>query len=160
MLISFKKALTFVLGIFLLVNGYAQQKAPTVTLTSQKGKKIVFKVKTQKIEWINGKLNLSFLSADGKLLQLNNIDESTLKDTIFRSTDVNAVYITDSISYKSIKRIAPLLEMTCATPKKGQEISILAQGSVFYKKNTIKYTIRYKGVLPEKRYNTTYKKKN
>lgn len=160
MLISFKKALVFVLGIFLYAIGYAQENVSTVTLTGQKGEKVVFKIKTQKIEWVNNKINLSFLSADGKLLQLNNIDESTLKDTIFRSTAVNAVYITDSITYRPIKRIAPLLEITCTTPKKGQKISVLAQGSLFYKKNSYKYTIRFRGTLPEKHFNTTYKKKN
>lgn len=158
MFIFLKKVILIGIGLFIFLSGYAQQST-TVTLTNHKGKKILFKVKTKKIEWVNGKINLSLLSTDGKLLQLNNISESFLKDTTFRNSNISSVLITDSATFYSIKRISPLVEIVCSESKVGAEIAIIAQGSLFYKKSTYKYQINFYGNLPEKRFNTTYKKK-
>jgi hypothetical protein len=158
MTFSLKKVLlTLFLGL-LFLSGYTQQTANNVTITNQNGKKVLFKIKTQKIEWVNGKVNLAFTSTDGKLLQITNIAETTLKDTTFRSNAVMAVLITDSFTFKPIKRIAPLVEITCEGAKKGKEVSFIIQGSLFYAKNAYRYSITYTGVLPEKKFTSTYRK--
>jgi hypothetical protein len=158
MVLSVKKALFATFLGLLFLSGYAQQTSNTVIITKQNGKKVLFKIKNQKIEWVNGKVNLAFTSTDGKLLQINNIAEAMLKDTTFRSKVIRAVLITDSATFSQINNLSPLIEITCEGPQKGNEVSFIIQGSLFYKKVTYRYNITYTGVLPEKKFTSAYKK--
>jgi hypothetical protein len=149
--------LVFFSLLFLLSNA---QESTSVKLTNIKGKTIPFKIKTKRIEWVNGKLNLSFLSTDGKLMQVNHIDAKYICDTTFRSSAVKGLLITDSITFSQLSRIAPLVQVSCKEAKKGAPITITAQGRLYYKKISYHYTVLFTGLLPEKQATSVNKQKN
>lgn len=123
----------------------------TVKLTSHKGRSVYFKIKSQKLEWVNGKLNLALLSTDNKLVELNNINEQWLKDTTFRNKGVNFLMIDSNRTFIQNSRILPLIEIECAEPQKGKPVHIRAHGRIYYNKIWYTATLTYYGSLPEKK---------
>ncbi len=149
------------LAFCLICTCLAAQKEPaktSVKLVSHKGRTIPFKIKSQKLEWVNGKLNLAILSTENKLLQLNNVNERWLKDTTFRSNKVTFLLIDSNRTFIQNNRILPLLEIECRQPAKGQPVYIRAHGRIYYNKIWYTTTLSYYGSLPEKRATTTFTK--
>jgi ribonuclease HII len=140
-----------VMGV--LCVGFSATKVPvknSVKLVSHKNRSVYFNIKKQQLEWVNGKLNLSLLSADNKLLQLNNIDENWLKDTTFRHISVSYVLIDSNKTFTQHNRILPLIEIECKEAKPGAPIFLRAHGRVYYNKIWYTATFNYSGKLPNK----------
>lgn len=135
----------------------APQKS-SVKLVTPKGKVIPFKVRSQKLEWINGRLNLAVLSADNKVVQVNNIDEQMLTDTTFRHKSISFILIDSNATYTHNKSLLPLIEITCSEPRKGGAIDLKAHGKVYHNKSWYLLTVSYSGTLPEKKFMSQYKK--
>jgi hypothetical protein len=150
--------LLFIALLSICLSAFQAPQKSSVKLVSPKGKIIPFKVKSQKLEWINGKLNLAILSADNKVVQVNNIDEQFLTDTTFRNKSVSFIFIDSSFTYTNNKRLLPLIEIACSEPRKGNTISLRAHGKVYYNKNWYLLTVDFSGTLPEKKFMSQYKK--
>lgn len=151
------RALAFCLICTCLI-AHKEPAQTSVKLVSHKGRVIPFKIRSQKLEWVNGKLNLAILSTDNKLLQLNNMSDRLIKDTIFRNDKVTFLLIDSNRTFIQNNRILPLLEVECSQPVKGQPVHIRAHGRIYYNKIWYTTTLSYYGSLPEKRANTTYTK--
>lgn len=151
------KRIAFFCCLLFAISTFAQS-GNSVILLNQSGKKVNFRIKKHKLEWVNGKINLSFLSSDGKLLQINNIAESMIKDTAFRGKTIAAAIICDTITYLQLKRFPPMIEIVCSVAKKGNPIEISAQGTLYYHRKWYKYTVYYAGDLPDKKFTSSYKK--
>lgn len=149
------------LFIILLSMGLTASHYPvknTVKLVPYKGKEIPFKIKTQKLEWVNGALNLALLSTDNRLVQVNNISEQYLKDTTFRNKSISLLVVDSQATFTQNNRLLPLIEIACKEAKKDKLISIRVHGRVYANKTWNTATIDFTGALPEKKFMSQYKK--
>lgn len=123
-----------------------------VKLTDHQKKTLKFAIKKQKIEWVNGRVNISLLSTDNNLLQVNNISESFLRDTTLRNRNIQVVYITGNKTYKLNNRQLPLIDIICDGPETGNLFSISARGKVYHDKAWILFDMTSEQVLPNKKF--------
>lgn len=130
-----------------------------VKLTNHQKQDVLFKIKSQKIDWVNNSVNVSLLSTDNKLIQINNIPESMLKDTTFKNSRVQVVLIDEnSKTFTQNKRILTLVEIKCDGAETGHSISINAQGKIFHQKQWYQFEIKTQQVLPKEKKLGTSKK--
>lgn len=123
-----------------------------VKLTDHNKKPIKFALKTQKIEWVNGRVNIAMLSTDNKLLQINNISESLLHDTTFRNRNVQVVYINNNKTYKLNNRQLPLIDIICEGAETGKMLSLSARGKVYLDNAWILFDVTTEQALPTKKF--------
>jgi hypothetical protein len=139
--------------------GFTIQTNGTVKLTNHKKQEVAFRIKSQKIDWVNNSINLALLSTDNKLIQINNIPENMLKDTTFKNKMVQVVLIDgNSKTFVQNKRFLTLVEIKCDVPESGHNITINVQGRVFYKKQWYRFQIETTQVLPKEKNLGTFKK--
>lgn len=143
-----------VIPFIVLMLAAGKPRMPVVKLTSHKGKAVSFVIRRPKLEWVNGALNLSLLSADNKLIQLNGISESLLTDTTFRSASVSYLLIDSNRTFMQSKRLLPLIEIECREAEPGKPVFIRAHGRVYHNRIWYTATIEYTGMLPRKTFNT------
>lgn len=139
--------------------GFTSRNSSTVKLTNHQKKDVPFKIKSQKIDWVNNSINVALLSTDNKLIQINNIPEGMLKDTTFKNRRVQVVLIDDSSkTFTQSKRFLTLVEINCDVPEMGHNVAISAQGKVFYEKQWYRFDIKTTLVLPREKNLGTSKK--
>jgi len=143
---SFRVALT--LGFIFLTQPLFSQVS--LMLHTEKGNRVFFNVAKSKLELKNGKLNMALLSKKAKIFELNGIPERYIIDTVAKIIGTSAIYITDTITYKSILQRGNVVEIKCKESKEGEPISITASGKMYYGKRMLLYELSYKGVLPKK----------
>lgn len=90
-----------------------------------------FKVKKIKVQWVNNHINIALLSTDNRLIQLNNIKQDYMKDTVFNDPSVNLVFIDQNETYTSRAALLPQIEIRCANAKPNQPFYVFARGKVF-----------------------------
>lgn len=122
----------------------------SLLLTTERGTRIYFNIKRAKVENINGKINISLLSKKAKVFEINGIPESVFADTTLKIFGTTAVYITDSITFKSIAERGNLFEITCPNKKPKAPFTLLANGKMYQGKKTIMYSLTFTGQLPAK----------
>jgi hypothetical protein len=145
--------------ISLFVFSFTLRNSGIVKLTNQQKQNVPFKIKSQKIDWVNNSINVALLSTDNKLIQINNIPESMLKDTTFKNRRVQVVLIdSTSKTFVQNKRYLTLVEIKCDVPESGHIISVSAQGKVFYEKQWYLFEIKTTQVLPREKNLGTSKK--
>ncbi len=159
MRISFKVALPLISAL-LLMSFSLQQSSGVVKLMNHQKKSVPFKVSKTHIEWVNGFINLAFTSTDGRMIQVNQIWEKALKDTSFRSSQVKLILMDGDQPFKSVPSQRNLIEITCKKGKKGEPITINAQGKVYRNKAWYNLNVTFKGKLPEHREVSTQKMTN
>lgn len=145
--------------ISLIVFSFSVRNSGIVKLTNQQKQNVPFKIKSQKIDWVNNSINVALLSTDNKLIQINNIPEGMLKDTTFKNRRVQVVLIDDSSkTFTQNKRFLTLVEINCDVPEMGHNVAISAQGKVFYEKQWYRFDIKTTLVLPREKNLGTSKK--
>jgi hypothetical protein len=139
--------------------GFTLRNSGNVKLTNHQKKDVPFKIKSQKVDWVNNSLNIAILSTDNKLIQINNIPENMLKDTTFKNRRVQVVLIdSTSKTFTQNKRFLTLVEIKCDEPEPGQNIAITAQGKIFHEKQWYKFDIKLAAILPKEKNTGTSKK--
>ncbi len=145
--------------IGMCVFSFTSRNSGIVKLTNHMKQDVPFKIKSQKIDWVNNSINLALLSTDNKLIQINNIPENMLKDTTFKNRRVQVVLIdSSSKTFVQNKRFLTLVEIKCDVPESGHNITINVQGRVFYKKQWYRFQIETTQVLPKEKNLGTFKK--
>jgi archaellum biogenesis ATPase FlaH len=145
--------------ISICVFGFTSHNSSTVLLTNHQKQVVPFKIKSQKIDWVNNIINLALLSTDNKLIQINNIPENMLKDTTFRNRRVQVVLIdSTSKTFTQNKRFLTLVEIKCNLPEPGQTFAINAQGKVFHENQWYRFNVKTTQVLPKEKNLGTSKK--
>lgn len=147
MRIPFKVALPLI-GALLLMSFSLQQSSGVVKLMNHQKQPVSFKVSKTHIEWVNGFINLAFTSTDGRMIQVNQIWEKALSDTSFRSSQVKLLLLDGEQPFKSVPSQRNLIEITCKKGKKGEPITINAQGKVYRNNAWYAVNVTFKGVLP------------
>ncbi len=139
--------------------GFTERDNGIIKLTNHQKQNVPFKVKNQKIEWVNNVINLAFLSTDNRLIQINNIPESMLKDTTFKNSRVQVVMIdNNNKTFTQNKRFLTSIEIKCDGAESGHNIAIAAQGKIFHQKQWYRFEIRTQNILPKEKNLGTYKK--
>lgn len=132
--------------------GFTSRDSSTVKLTNHQKQDVPFKIRSQKIDWVNNSINLALLSTDNKLIQINNIPESMIRDTIFKNRRVQVVLIdSTSKTFVQNKRVLTLIEIKCDVPESGHILDISAQGRVFHEKQWYRFEIKTTQVLPKEK---------
>lgn len=132
--------------------GFTSRDSSTVKLTNHQKQDVPFKIRSQKIDWVNNSINLALLSTDNKLIQINNIPESMIRDTIFKNRRVQVVLIdSTNKTFVQNKRFLTLVEIKCDVPESGHIIAISAQGRVFHEKQWYRFEIKTTQVLPKEK---------
>lgn len=154
------KKLFYTLCLFILHQAaFAQQT--TLTLRNQAGKKLQFKIATQKVEIVNGHLNISLTSADNNILQVNDLTENFLKDTLLKNSKVRMVFIqqTTNKTFLSSYEHKLRVQVSCKKVEKGEPVKIKITGRILLNKNEwYDVSAVIYDYIPEKKYLSNYKK--
>lgn len=154
-----KKLLLIPVGVLMIfIMSFSLQQADNyVKLTNHQRKKVPFIISKTKIEWVNGYVNLSALSTTGEIVQINQIPESALKTSTFRSSKINLLLISNNKPYKPIGSHRPLVEITCKKAQPGEPISVVAQGKIYHQKAWYLVDVKLSGTLPKQQFKSTLK---
>ncbi len=147
---QYKKSFLFI-GLIICLSSFFVDDSATIKLTNQLNKPIVFKIKSHKVEWVNNAVNIAFLSVDNKLIQINNIPESALTDTVIKSSRVHVIMIDSNDTYKQNKRNLSKIEIKCDGAIKGNALTITAKGRFYYKKKWVDFDIKSQQILPQEK---------
>lgn len=132
--------------------GFTERDSGLVKLTNHQKQDVPFKIKTQKIEWVNNSVNVALLSTDNKLIQINNIPESMLIDTAFKNGRVQVIMIdSNNKTFTQNKRFLTLVEIKCDGAESGHTIVINAQGKIFHQKQWYRFDIKTQHILPKEK---------
>jgi hypothetical protein len=143
--------ITLVLLIIFL-SAFTHSNKGSVKLMNHQKKTVPFKIKSQKIEWVNNVINIALLSTDNQLVQINNIPESLVKDTTFRNNRVQVLMIDkNNNTFIQNKRFLPLIEIRCDAVEAGHSISIETQGKIFHQKKWYQFEVNIQSTLPKEK---------
>jgi hypothetical protein len=143
---------TLIILLILCVSAFTSGNHNYVKLLNHQKKAVPFKIKSQKIEWINNAINIALLSTDNRLIQINNIPESMLIDTTFRNKRVQVMMINNNdITFTQNKRFLPLIAIKCDLAESGHLISVNAQGKIFYQKQWYQFEVNTEHLLPKEK---------
>jgi hypothetical protein len=142
----------FLILLIISISAFTGGDHNYVKLLNHQKKAIPFKIKTQKIEWINNVINIALLSTDNRLIQINSIPESMLTDTTFRNHRVQVMMIDNNdITFTQNKRFLPLIAVKCNVAESGHSIAVNAQGKIFYQKQWYQFEVNTEHLLPKKK---------
>jgi len=139
----------------ILLFSFTDAEPTKVSLMNHRGESLPFEIKRQKLEWVNGKLNLSILSTDNRLLQLNHLESALVKDTVFKSSKVSMLLISGSRTYTQNNRILPVIEIESPGLKSGNPIRIKFSGKLFFKRLNCAIEADFSGTIPSQKKLTT-----
>jgi hypothetical protein len=143
---------TLLVLLIVCISAFTNEKLNDVKLLNHQKKAVPFKIKSQKIVWINNVINIGLLSTDNRLIQINNIPESMLTDSTFRNHKVQVMMIDNSdIAFTQNKRFLPLITIKCDLAETGHSISIHAQGKIFYQKQWYQFEVNTEHLLPKEK---------
>lgn len=143
---------TLIILLIVCISAFTSGNFNYVKLINHQKKAVPFKIKSQKIEWINNAINIALLSTDNRLIQINNIPESMLIDTTFRNNRVQVMMIDNNdIFFTQNKRFLPLIAIKCDMAETGHSISVHAQGKIFYQKQWYQFEVNTEHLLPKEK---------
>ncbi|MBP9186369.1 MAG: hypothetical protein KBE91_01745 [Bacteroidia bacterium] len=145
------KKVYLLIVLIICLTAFVAGDGATIKLTDQLNKPIIFKIKSQRIEWVNNSVNLAFLSTDNKLIQINNIPEKALVDTTIKTSRVHILMIDSNCTYKQNRRNISKVEIKCAGPASGNQLSILVKGRFYHKKRWYDFDIKSQQILPKEK---------
>jgi hypothetical protein len=146
--------------LIIFLSAFTNSNKGSVKLVNHQKKIVPFKIKSQKIEWVNNVINIALLSTDNQLIQINNIPESLLKDTTFRNNRVQVLMIdNNNTTFNQNKRFLPLIEISCDAAETGHSISIETQGKIFYQKRWYQFEVNIQSTLPKEKILGTSKRR-
>ena len=138
--------------LIICLSAFTDSNNGSVKLINHQKKAVPFKIKSQKIEWVNNAINIALLSTDNRLIQINSIPENLLTDNTLRNNRVQVLMIdNNNTTFTQNKRFLPLLEIRCDAAETGHSISIVAQGKIFYQKQWYQFEVTTQHVLPKEK---------
>lgn len=138
-----------------LLLSFTYQTGDSVKIQNQRKQNFAFKIKKVNIEWVNGRVNLANVLTNNKIIQLNNLTEVMLKDTTFRHTGIDLIFMDGEKVFKSVARFKPLVEVKCKGPKTGNTILINVQGKVYFQKAWYNINMQVSQKLPAQKFIST-----
>jgi len=132
-----------------------------IKISDESGKKYDFVFKsTAKFEIQNGVLNISVLSVNNTLLEINGINEKIIKDTVLSDASFKVMYIISQNEKAFISNPVNSnsnLTIKCSKVKNGNPINVLIQGKLFRDGKNILLDAKLSGKIPEVKNTTTRK---
>ncbi len=145
-----------IINIILCISNDVKAQLNKVEITNYKHQRVKFLIAKNYIEWVNGTVNIALTAANGRMLQINNIPQSLLTDTVVRTNKINLDYIINDKIYKTKPAQKALFEINCKKMEEGEDIQLTAQGKVYLNKTRYKIKSTISSKLPEKKYITTH----